>query len=96
VDRFYELVDRWCFQSTMDLRTERSRSSPECSPCGATGHQRSPRWHGEGEGDSAGLTEAKIRWRGGDVAPVVERIGVLWRCSVWSKRRHGEAKQGVA
>jgi hypothetical protein len=95
VDRFHELVDRWCFRSTMDPRTERGRSSPERSPCGATGHQSSPRRRGEGEGDSAELTEAKIGRRGGEVAPAAERIGVRRRCSVWSKRRHGEAKQGA-
>jgi hypothetical protein len=96
VDRFHELVDRWCFRSPMDPRTERGRSSPERSPCGAMGHQRSPQRHGEGEGDGAGLTEAKIGRHGGDVAPVAERIGVRRWCSVWSKRRHREAKQGVA
>jgi hypothetical protein len=96
VDRFHELVDWWCFRSTMDPWIKRGRSSPERSPCGATGHQSSPRRHGEGEGDSAELTEAKIGHRGGKVAPAAERIRVRWRCSVWRKRRHREAKQGVA
>jgi hypothetical protein len=96
MDRFHELVDRWCFRSTMDPRTKRGESSPERSPCGAMGHQSSPRQCGEGEGDDAELTEAKIGRRGGEVAPAVERIGVRRRCSVQSKRRHGEAKQGAA
>jgi hypothetical protein len=80
----------------MDPWTERGRSLPEHSPCGATGHQSSPRWCGEGEGDGAELSEAKIRRRGVEVAPAAERIGVQQRCSVWSKLRHGEAKQGEA
>jgi hypothetical protein len=75
VDRFHDLLDRWCFRSTMDPRTERGR--------------------GEGEGDGAELTEAKIGRCGGEVAPAAERNGVWRRCSVWSKRRHGEAKQGA-
>jgi hypothetical protein len=29
-------------------------------------------------------------------SPAAERIGVQQRCSVWSKQRHGEAKQGAA
>jgi hypothetical protein len=89
-------MDRWCFLSTMDPRTERSWSSSKRSPCGATGYQSSPRRRGEGEGDGAELTEAKIERRGVEVAPVAERIGVRRRCSVWSKRRHGEAKHGAA
>jgi hypothetical protein len=96
VDRFHELVDRWCCWSTMDPWTERGRSSSERSPCGTTGHQSSPWRRGEGEGDSAELTEAKIGRHGGEVAPTAERIGDRRRCSVWSKQRHGEVKQGVA
>jgi hypothetical protein len=96
VNQFHELMDWWCFRSTMDPRTECGRSSPKCSPCDATGHQSSPRRRGEGEGNDAELTEAKIGRRGGEVAPVAERIGVRRWCSVWSKRRHGEAKQGAA
>jgi hypothetical protein len=96
LDRFHELVDRWCFRSAMDPRTERGRSSPERSPCGATGHQSSPRRRGEGEGDGAELTEAKIGRCGGEVVPAAKSIRVWRRCLVWSKRRHGEAKQGAA
>jgi hypothetical protein len=68
----------------------------ERSPCGATGHQSSPRWRGEGGGDGAELTEAIFGRRGCEVVPAAERIGVQRWCSVWSKWRHGEAKQGAA
>jgi hypothetical protein len=59
VDRFHDLVDRWCFRSTMDPRIERGRSSLERSPCGATGQKSSLRRRGEGEGDGVELIEAK-------------------------------------
>jgi hypothetical protein len=84
VERFHELVEWWCLQSTMDPWTESGQSSPERSPCSATGHQSSPWRRGEGEGDGAELTEAKIGRRGGEVAPVAERIEVRRRCSVWA------------
>jgi hypothetical protein len=66
------------FQSTMDPRTERGRSSSELSPCSATG------------------TKAHHGGAGRERATAAERIGVRRRCSLWSKRRHGEVKQGAA
>jgi hypothetical protein len=80
----------------VDYGRRRSKGSLERSSCCATGHQSSLRQHGEGEGDGTELTEAKVRRRGGEVAPVAERIRVRQRCSVWSKWRHGEVKQGAA
>jgi hypothetical protein len=73
-----------------------SRGSLEHSSCSAMGHQSSPRRRGEGEGDGAELTKAKVGRRGGEVASVAERIRVRRRCLVWSNWRHGEAKQGAA
>jgi hypothetical protein len=69
--------------------TELDRSSPELSLCGATGHQSSPRRHGEGEGNGAELTEAKIGQHGGEVAPAAERNGTQRRCLVLGGSGHG-------
>jgi hypothetical protein len=69
--------------------TELNRSSLELSPCGAMGHQSSPRRRGEGEGDVAELTEAKIGRRGGEVVSVAERNGTRRWCLVLSGSRHG-------
>jgi hypothetical protein len=80
----------------VDYGRWQSKGSPESSSCGATGHQSSPWRCREGEGDGAELTEAKVRRRGGEVAPVAERIRVRRWCSVWSKWRHVEVKQGAA
>jgi hypothetical protein len=80
----------------VDYGRRRSKGLPERSSCGATGHQSTLRQRREGEGDGAGLTMAYVGRRSGEVAPVAERIEVRQRCSVWSKWRHGEAKQGAA
>jgi hypothetical protein len=41
-------------------------------------------------------TKAQRSSAGRESATAVKRIRVRWWCSVWSKRRHGEAKQGAA
>jgi hypothetical protein len=41
-------------------------------------------------------TKAHHGGAGRERATAAERIGVRRRCSLWSKRRHGEVKQGAA
>jgi hypothetical protein len=57
---------------------------------------RAALWGSKAHRGGAEHTEAKIGRRGGEVAPAAERIGDRRQCSVWSKRRHGEEKQGAA
>jgi hypothetical protein len=60
-------VDRWCFRSTMDLRAERSRSSPEGGRTGVPVHGISPWQCGEQEEGMGILTPGGMSWwRGSD------------------------------
>jgi hypothetical protein len=88
VNQVYEPVDHFRPLSTVDWR---HRARPELGgalTARCYGHQSSLWRRGEGEGDGAELTEAKIGRRGGVVASAAERNGTRRQCLVLGGSGH--------